>query len=166
MHYTHPVRHLAGDGFWQAFESNYSTPISRQIRVADIDQVFPRFNNGFQYLVAIPANCQLMREAIISRYFSQSLPIKNHQSTFTNQNSSSPRKNSIMAVAPHSTARFSPSTTNNAPPADSASISPLAMMSLSSTPLTLSRFPRARTTTPLTASPSARTTTGPWIGIS
>jgi putative transposase len=31
-----PFRHLAGDGFWQAFEGDGSTPIRREIRVADI----------------------------------------------------------------------------------------------------------------------------------
>ena len=64
-----PFRYLAGDGFWQAFESDGSTPIRREIRVADIGQVFARFTDGLQYLVAIPANRQLMREALISRYF-------------------------------------------------------------------------------------------------
>jgi predicted restriction endonuclease len=49
-----PFRHLAGDGFWQAFESNGSTPIRRQILVSDIGQVFARFTDGFQYLVAMP----------------------------------------------------------------------------------------------------------------
>src|SRR6476620_11850592 len=31
-----PFRYLAGDGFWQAFESNGSEPIQREIRVSDI----------------------------------------------------------------------------------------------------------------------------------
>ncbi len=64
-----PFRYLAGDGFWQAFEGGASTPINREIRVADIGKVFARFTDGFQYLVAIPANRQLMRDALISRYF-------------------------------------------------------------------------------------------------
>lgn len=64
-----PFRYLAGDGFWQAFEANGTTPIRREIRVSDIGQVFARFTDGFQHLVAIPANRQLMREALISRYF-------------------------------------------------------------------------------------------------
>jgi putative restriction endonuclease len=82
-----PFRHLAGDGFWQAFEGDGSTPIRREIRVADIGQVFARFTDGFQYLVAIPANRQLMREALISRYFTNSLPIKNQQSEIINRQS-------------------------------------------------------------------------------
>jgi putative restriction endonuclease len=64
-----PFRYLAGDGFWQAFEADGATPIRREIRVADIGQVFARFTDGFQYLVSISANRQLMREALISRYF-------------------------------------------------------------------------------------------------
>ncbi len=66
-----PFRYLASDGFWQVFEGNGSTPINREIRVADIGQVFARFTDGFQYLVALPANRQLMREALIARYFPQ-----------------------------------------------------------------------------------------------
>jgi putative restriction endonuclease len=64
-----PFRYLAGDGFWQAFENNGTTPVRREIRVSDIGQVFARFTDGFEHLVAIPATRQLMREALISRYF-------------------------------------------------------------------------------------------------
>ena len=82
-----PFRYLASDGFWQAFEGNGTTPINREIRVADIGQVFARFTDGFQYLVAIPVNRQLMREALISRYFPNSLQIKNQQSSVINRQS-------------------------------------------------------------------------------
>ncbi len=68
-----PFRYLASDGFWEVFESKGSTPINREIRVADIGQVFARFTDGFQYLVALPANRLLMRDALISRYFSHLL---------------------------------------------------------------------------------------------
>lgn len=68
-----PFRYLTGDGFWQAFESDGSTPIRRQILVSDIGQVFASFTDGFQHLVAIPANRQFMRAALISRYFSHLL---------------------------------------------------------------------------------------------
>jgi putative restriction endonuclease len=64
-----PFRYLAGDGIWQAIEMDGTTPIRREIRVSDIGQVFARFTNGFQHLVAIPVNRQLMREALIARYF-------------------------------------------------------------------------------------------------
>jgi putative restriction endonuclease len=82
-----PFRYLAGDGFWQAFEGDGSTPIRREIRVADIGQVFARFTDGFQYLGAIPANRQLMRQALISRYFPNSLQIKNQQPEIINRQS-------------------------------------------------------------------------------
>jgi hypothetical protein len=65
-----PFRYLAGDGFWQAFEADGKTTIRREIRVSDIGHVFARFTDGFQYLVAIPANRQLMREALIGRRYS------------------------------------------------------------------------------------------------
>ncbi len=64
-----PFRYLTGDGFWQAYEMDGTSSIHREIRVSDIGQVFARFTDGFQHLVAIPANRQLMREALISRYF-------------------------------------------------------------------------------------------------
>ena len=79
-----PFRYLAGDGFWQAYEGDGSTPIQREIRVSDIGQVFARFTDGFQYLVAIPANRRMMRDAIISRYFPHLAQIKNQQSEITN----------------------------------------------------------------------------------
>ena len=79
-----PFRYLAGDGFWQAYEGDGSTPIQREIRVADIGQVFARFTDGFQYLAAIPANRRMMRDAIISRYFPHLSPIKNQPSEITN----------------------------------------------------------------------------------
>jgi putative restriction endonuclease len=64
-----PFRYLAGDGFWQAFEADGKTPIRREIRVSDIGQVFARFTEGFQHLAAVPATRQLLREALIARYF-------------------------------------------------------------------------------------------------
>ena len=62
-----PFRYLAGDGFWQVFEGDINTPINREIRVADSGRIFARFTDGFELLVAIPANRQLMREALIAR---------------------------------------------------------------------------------------------------
>lgn len=64
-----PFRYLVSDGFWQALEGDGSTPIRRQVLISDIGHVFARFIDGFQHLVAIPSNRQLMREALISRYF-------------------------------------------------------------------------------------------------
>lgn len=97
-----PFRYLAGDGFWQAFEGNGSTPIQREIRVSDIGKVFARFTDGFQYLVAIPANRQLMREALISRYFPHLSQIKNssrQSSATTDQQSSILDRQSNLHVA-------------------------------------------------------------------
>ena len=83
-----PFRYLASDGFGETFESGGTKPIRRQIRVSDIGQVFARFTDGFQYLVAIPANRQLMREALVSRYFPNSLQIKNQNPTVVTYQSS------------------------------------------------------------------------------
>jgi len=66
-----PFRYLGSDGFWKATEADGTTPIRREIRVSDFGQVFARFTDGFEILVAIPANRQLMREALIARYFPQ-----------------------------------------------------------------------------------------------
>lgn len=64
-----PFRYLSGDGFWEALEPDGVTRIRREIRVSDIGQVFARFTDGFEFLVAIQENRRLMREALISRYF-------------------------------------------------------------------------------------------------
>jgi putative restriction endonuclease len=64
-----PFRYLASDGFWLPFEINQSIPIRRDIQVSDVGKVFARFTDGFEYLVAIPENRRLMREALIVRYF-------------------------------------------------------------------------------------------------
>lgn len=64
-----PFRYLASDGFWKATEADGVTPIRREIRVSDIGQVSARFTDGFEFLAAIPATRQLMRDALISRYF-------------------------------------------------------------------------------------------------
>jgi putative restriction endonuclease len=64
-----PFRYLASDGFWIPYEANQTPPLRRDIQVSDIGKVFARFTDGFEYLVAIPENRRLMREALISRYF-------------------------------------------------------------------------------------------------
>ncbi|MEY3394154.1 MAG: hypothetical protein RL346_390 [Verrucomicrobiota bacterium] len=82
-----PFRYLAGDGFWLATEADGITPIRREIRVSDLGNVFARFTDGFEFLIAIPANRQLMREAIISRYFPSLLLINNQHSEIIHQQS-------------------------------------------------------------------------------
>jgi putative restriction endonuclease len=64
-----PFRYLAGDGFWKPLEADGVTPVRREIRVSDIGQVFARFTDGFEFLVAIPENRRQMREALVARYF-------------------------------------------------------------------------------------------------
>ena len=64
-----PFRYLAGDGFWAPLEADGVTPVCREIRVYDIGQVFARFTDGFDFLVAIPENRWKMREALVARYF-------------------------------------------------------------------------------------------------
>jgi hypothetical protein len=39
--------------------------------VSDIGQVFARFTDGFEFLVAIPEYRRKMREALVTRYFPQ-----------------------------------------------------------------------------------------------
>ncbi len=78
-----PFHYLQSEGFWQAWkEGNSKTrPVDAPLLARDLGQVFARFTDGFQYLVAIPSNRQLMREALIVRYFPNSLPIKNQKPT-------------------------------------------------------------------------------------
>ena len=64
-----PFRYLASDGFWLPCEANQTSPLRRDIQVSDFGKVFARFTDGFEYLVAIPENRRLMREALIVRYF-------------------------------------------------------------------------------------------------
>ena len=85
-----PFLYLRKDGFWQAWITDGTTklPLSTTPSVQNIGQVFARFIDGFQDLVSIPANRQLMREALISRYFPNSLQTKNQQSEIINRQSS------------------------------------------------------------------------------
>ncbi len=64
-----PFRYLGGDGFWLATEADGASPVRREIRVGDIGQVFARFTDGFEVLVADPRVRRQMREALVARYF-------------------------------------------------------------------------------------------------
>ncbi len=66
-----PFHFLQSEGFWQAWkeQNGKSRPVDAPPLARDFGQVFARFTDGFQYLVALSANRQLMREALISRYF-------------------------------------------------------------------------------------------------
>lgn len=82
-----PFRYLAGDDLWIALEADGRTPAHREIRVSDIGKVFARFTNGFEHLAALPATRQLMREALISRYFPHLSQMKNQHSSIDNHQS-------------------------------------------------------------------------------
>jgi putative restriction endonuclease len=84
-----PFFYLRKDGFWQAWihDGSSQTPLQTTPTVQNIGQAFARFTDGFQHLVAIPANRHLMREALIARYFPNSLPIKNQKPTIVTHQS-------------------------------------------------------------------------------
>jgi putative restriction endonuclease len=82
-----PFYYLQTQGFWQAWIEDAGTriPLQSTPLVNQIGKVFARFTDGFEFLLANPANRQLMREALISRYFphissNQKSAINNHQS--------------------------------------------------------------------------------------
>lgn len=66
-----PFFYLQTQGFWQAWieEGSARLPLQTTPRVNQIGQVFARFTDGFEQLVALPAIRQQLREALISRYF-------------------------------------------------------------------------------------------------
>jgi len=64
-----PFRYLAGDGIWEAVEADGSTPLRRELRVADLGHVSARFTGGFERLVALPDARRRIREAIVARYY-------------------------------------------------------------------------------------------------
>ncbi len=74
-----PFFYLQTQGFWQAWieEKNARLPLQATPLVNQIGQVFARFTDGFQHLAAIPATRQLMREALVSRYFPNLFQTKN-----------------------------------------------------------------------------------------
>ncbi len=66
-----PFYYLQTQGFWQAWIEDGSNriPLQSTPLVNQIGKVFACFTAGFEFLLANPANRQLMREALISRYF-------------------------------------------------------------------------------------------------
>lgn len=66
-----PFHFLQSDGFWQAWIEDGKTRLTLPTtpRVADMGRAFARLTDGFENLAAIPATRQLLREALISRYF-------------------------------------------------------------------------------------------------
>lgn len=66
-----PFFYLQTQGFWQAWieQENRRLPLQTTPFVNQIGKVFARFTDGFEHLAAIPATRQLLREALVSRYF-------------------------------------------------------------------------------------------------
>jgi len=66
-----PFFYLQTQGFWQAWieEGNTRLKLQSTPLVRDMGRVFARFTDGFEHLAAIPATRNLLREALISRYF-------------------------------------------------------------------------------------------------
>lgn len=77
-----PFYYLQTQGFWQAWIENEKTrlPLQTTPLVNQIGKVFARFTDGFEHLAAIPATRQILREALVSRYFPNLFQIKNQQS--------------------------------------------------------------------------------------
>ncbi len=82
-----PFRHLASDGIWLPLENDGSTPVRRDLRVSDLDQAFARFAAGFENLAALPATRQLLRNALIARYFPQLFSSTHSKSNIQNPTS-------------------------------------------------------------------------------
>lgn len=68
-----PFRYLAGDGFWEPLAPTCMgiVPFQGHPLVRDFHNVFARFTDGFDMIVAIPENRRRLREALIARYFPQ-----------------------------------------------------------------------------------------------
>ena len=84
-----PFHYLQTDGFWQAWilDGTIRLKLNSTPLVQDMGRVFARFTDGFEFLVAIPANRQLMREALIARYFPHILPFQNQNSSIADHQS-------------------------------------------------------------------------------
>lgn len=68
-----PFFYLQTQGFWQAWveEGNSHLKLQTTPLVNQMGHVFARFSDGFEHLTASPASRNLLREALISRYFPQ-----------------------------------------------------------------------------------------------
>lgn len=66
-----PFLYLRKDGFWAAWNeaANGEQPLGATPLVGNMGQVFARLTDGFDILAAIPGNRELMREAVVARYF-------------------------------------------------------------------------------------------------
>lgn len=66
-----PFFYLQTDNFWRAWveDGNERRPMETNPLVSQMGSVFARFTGGLELLAAQPATRQLLREALISRYF-------------------------------------------------------------------------------------------------
>ncbi len=93
-----PFFYLQTQGFWRAWveEGNSRHKLQATPLVNQIGKVFARFTDGFERLAAIPATRNLLREALVSRYFPNLLEIKNQQSEIVTHQS-----DFLVADEPH-----------------------------------------------------------------
>ncbi len=84
-----PFFYLQTQGFWLAWieEGNTRLKLQSTPLVRDMGRVFARFIGGFEQLAASPATRQLLREALVSRYFPNLFQIKNQKSTIVTHQS-------------------------------------------------------------------------------
>ncbi len=84
-----PFNYLQSEGFWQAWKegNRKAHPVDAPLLARDLGHAFARFTDGFQYLVSLPTNRQIMRDALVSRYFPHLSQIKSQQSEITNRQS-------------------------------------------------------------------------------
>jgi putative restriction endonuclease len=84
-----PFFYLQTQGFWRAWieRENHRLPLQTTPLVNQMGTVFARFTDGFEQPAAIPATRQLLREALISRYFPHLSQIENPQSSIDNRQS-------------------------------------------------------------------------------
>lgn len=68
-----PFLYLQSEGFWNPWieENGTRLPLQSTPLVNQIGKVFAQFTDGFEHLITQPAIRQLLREALMSRYFPQ-----------------------------------------------------------------------------------------------
>ena len=84
-----PFFYLQTQGFWQAWIENGNTrlPLQSTPLVNQFGKVFAHLTEGFEHVAALPVTRQLLREALMARYFPQLSEIRNQQSEVLNRQS-------------------------------------------------------------------------------
>ena len=82
-----PFFYLQTQGFWQAWieQENRQLPLQTTPLVNQMGRVFARFTDGFEHLTSISATRQILREALLSRYFPQLSSSFHPRSTISDQ---------------------------------------------------------------------------------